>query len=432
MGPVNIVISTVGKCLDAVCLLLDVNFLFVHTVVRTVLAVYHFIINLPALFVYSILELGNLGLLCLLSTAEAASHIAQSATAVLGRFMLSLEGLLESLKMVGYLLTHVLLRGKEQLCRGLLSLLEACSIALNLLVYLVNTGVNYALIAALNVSSAVLSVWQTVSSPLQMALELTLTFLTFLYSSLIGTSAFLWSPFKLALDFLASLLHIFISIFILNTYGLALTVGIALATTAYLNPEVTTQASQRIAACVNAFPSIQRLSTALRSALRLLRGVLRHLRRVILQLYLLERRIWRQLSRHSSQLSLALRTQLHRENRVGGDPDGEEIRRDPPDGRAGDHQEERPASASSSEARPLKAERLCRPPAENLLTLLNEQEQRKMCVICHDCAKTVVLLPCRHLCLCRGCTDILLQQPFYQHNCPLCRRIIFDTIEVYL
>ncbi|XP_051933915.1 E3 ubiquitin-protein ligase RNF26 [Hippocampus zosterae] len=427
MGPVNVVISTVGKCLDVVSLMLDVNYLLVHTVVRTILTVSHVIINLPALFVYCILELCNLVALFLLSTAVTMSHIAQGAAAGL---MLSLEGVLESLKMVGYLLTHMLLRGKEQLCRGLLSLLEACGIALSLMVYLVNMTVNYALIAALNLHSALLSVWQTVSSPLQMALELTLTSITFLYSSLIGTSAFLWSPCKLALDFLASLVHIFVSIFILNTYGLVLTVGIALTTTAYLNPEVTRQASQRLMAFVNSFPALRTLSTALHSTLCLIHGVMRHLHRLSLHLYLLERRIWQQLSRHSSQLSVALRMQLHGQNRAGTDPDGEVIRRDPPDGRAEDHQREQ--SASSSTVRPLKAEKLWRPPAENLLTLLNEQEHRKMCVICHDCAKTVVLLPCRHLCLCRGCTDILLHQPFYQHNCPLCRRIIFDTIEVYL
>nr|XP_057935947.1 E3 ubiquitin-protein ligase RNF26 [Doryrhamphus excisus] len=434
MGLLNVVISTVGKCLEAVCLLLDVNFLLVHTIVRTFLAVFNFITNLPSLFIHSVMELGNMILFGFLSTAEATSYLAHGTMNMVGSLMLSLEGLLESLKMVGYLVMHVLLRGKEHLCRGFLTVQEACGIALSLLVYLVNTAVNYALIATLNLHCVVLAVWQTVSSPLQMALELTLTSITFLYSSLVGTSAFLWSPCKLLLDFLASLVHIFISIFILNIYGLLLTISIALTTTAYLNPELTRQASRRLMSYANSFQAIHRLHVLLCLACQKMSCLLcsggRHLRRMLRYLHLLERRIWQQLSRYSSQLGTTLRTQLHRDNntdRVRGDGDpGEGIRRDPPDGRAGEHnQQEQLASTASSTERPLKANKVFRSPSENVLTL-------HLCVICHDHAKTVVLLPCRHLCLCRRCTDILLRQPVYQHNCPLCRHMILNTIEVYL
>uniref|UniRef100_A0A8C6VWG6 E3 ubiquitin-protein ligase RNF26 n=1 Tax=Nothobranchius furzeri TaxID=105023 RepID=A0A8C6VWG6_NOTFU len=421
MGLVNFVVTSVGKCLDALCLLLDLNFLLVHTVVQTLLAVVALITNLPTLLLHSVLQVGNFILLSIVHIAEAASNLAHSTVTLLGSLVLALEGLLESLKMVGYLSMHVLLRGKEHLYRGLLSVLEGCSIAVSLVVYFTNTVVNFALIAMQNFYLSVVGVWQTVSSPLQKVLEMTLTTLTFLYSCLAGTSAFLWSPCKLVLDFLFSLLHMFICIFILNIYGLLLTITIALMTTAYLNPRLTHQAVVRIADYLNSFAFLRRL-------------YLTH-RRLALAL-----RFWQRLSQNRSRLGLVLWTQLRRDNgdRAGGDGDPGEERRGPPDGRAGDRaypelQDSILPSSSSDE--PLKessgsdSKSL---PAENLLTLLKEHEERKKCVICQDCTKTVVLLPCRHLCLCRDCTNILLRQPIYQQNCPLCRHMILDTMDVYL
>ncbi|XP_060929025.1 E3 ubiquitin-protein ligase RNF26 [Limanda limanda] len=428
MGLVNFVLSTVGKCLDAVCLLLDLNFLVVHTVVRTLLAVVTFITSLPTLLLTSVLELANFLVFCLVSAAEATTTVAQGTVTMLGGLLLALEGLLESLKMVGYLSMHVLLRGKEHLCRGVLSMLEGCGIAVSLVVYFTNTVVNYALIATQNVYMAVAGVWHTVSSPLLKVLELTLTSLTFLYSSLAGTSAFLWSPCQLLLDFLVSLVHIFISIFILNIYGLVLTATIALTTTVYLNPQLTRQAAAQTVDYVNSFHGVHRLASAAQGLPHLLRGNMRRLRRILHHLYLLETRLMEHLSRHFSQIGRAL----------DGNP--QEERRGPPDGRAGDgaHQEMQDlVFPSSSTDRPLKKvsspDRGGKPlPEDNLLTLLKEQEDRKKCVICQDCTKTVVLLPCRHLCLCRECTDIVLRQPVWQQKCPLCRRFIFKTMDVYL
>ncbi|XP_029373556.1 E3 ubiquitin-protein ligase RNF26 [Echeneis naucrates] len=449
MGLVNFVVSAIGKCLDAVCLLLDLNFLVVHTVVRAVLGLISFINSLPHLLLASVLELGNLSVFCLVSAAQAASDAAHSGAAMLGSLVLGLEGLLESLKMVGYLCTHVLFRGKEHLYRGVLLLLEGCGIAVSLVVYFTNTVVNFALIAAQNVYLALVSVWQTVSSPLQKVLEFTLTSFTFLYSSLVGTSAFLWSPCKLVLDFLVSLVHMFISVFILNIYGLLLTVTIALTTTAFLNPQLTRQAAVQVSDSLRSVPAVHNLFllfhnlvSSIRSTLHVVRGNIQHLHRMLHHLYLLERRLWQQLARHSSQLGLVLRTHLHRDNGNGmrGDGDASEDRRGPPDGRAGDgaHQEMldlvfpsssterllKKQSSSGKDGKPL--------PAENLLTLLKEQEDRKKCVICQDSTKTVVLLPCRHLCLCRDCTNLLLKQPIYKHNCPLCRHMILNTMDVYL
>ncbi|XP_068173797.1 E3 ubiquitin-protein ligase RNF26 [Antennarius striatus] len=447
MGLVHLVISSVGKCLDAVCLMLDVNFLIVHTVVQTILATITFVTSLPTLFLNLVMDCVDLLVFGLVSAAEATSDVAHGTVSVLWGLVLSVEGLLESLKMVGYLSIHVVLRGKEQLCRGLLSLLEGCGIAASLVVYLTNTVINFALIATQNVYVAVVNVCQMLSSPLQNVLELLLTSFTFLYSSLVGTSTFLWSPCKLVLDFVVSLVHMFISIFILNTHGLLLTVTIALITTAYLNPDQTRAIAVQVMQYINTFPALRRLYLTLHhlastvwGAPDFMRGIMLNLPRILHQVYLLERGLMQQLSQLSSQL--AWRTWFHG-NRVRGDGHPGEEQRDPPDGRSGDtdhHEVPGLVPLSTSTARQRREESLSsssgkgsKPmPTENLLNLLKEQEDRKKCVICQDISKTVVLLPCRHLCLCRDCTNILLRQPVYQQNCPLCRRMIFNTMDVYL
>uniref|UniRef100_A0A672IFT0 Ring finger protein 26 n=1 Tax=Salarias fasciatus TaxID=181472 RepID=A0A672IFT0_SALFA len=362
--------------------------------------------SLPALLLGSLLELGNLTVFCLVSLAEATSNLAHGSVYLLGTLLLALEGLLESLKMVGYLSLHCVLRGKDHLCRGLLAVLEGCGIAVSLVVYFTNTVVNYALIAMQNLYLAVVGAWQTVSAPLQKLVELALTTLTFLHSTLVGTSALLWSPCKLVLDFLVSLVHMFVSIFILNIYGLVLTVTITLTTTAYLNPGLTQHAAMQIVDYLNSFPTLRRLyrrllrlTSVLRRTPLVVRRSMHHLQSIAHRLYLLERGLWQQLSQHSSQLGLALRTQLNRHSdndRARGDGDAAEERRDPPDGRAGEaaHQEPQDTvSPSSSRDRPLKKQLSSGTESkaasdENLLTLLKEQEERKKCVICQDFTKT--------------------------------------------
>lgn len=57
---------------------------------------------------------------------------------------------------------------------------------------------------------------------------------------------------------------------------------------------------------------------------------------------------------------------------------------------------------------------------------IENQKEQRMCVVCQEHEKSVVLLPCRHLCLCADCSthDLLTM-------CPLCREKIVHKISVF-
>lgn len=51
------------------------------------------------------------------------------------------------------------------------------------------------------------------------------------------------------------------------------------------------------------------------------------------------------------------------------------------------------------------------------------------CVVCLERKKTVVVMPCKHLCMCQNCSNQLQQ---YQSHCPICRENIAELISVYV
>lgn len=63
--------------------------------------------------------------------------------------------------------------------------------------------------------------------------------------------------------------------------------------------------------------------------------------------------------------------------------------------------------------------------ASNLAINSEDIEQRR-CVICHDREKSVILMPCRHLCLCIECSKNISVE-----TCPKCRAVICSKIHVY-
>ena len=70
---------------------------------------------------------------------------------------------------------------------------------------------------------------------------------------------------------------------------------------------------------------------------------------------------------------------------------------------------------------------------ENVEEMLFEQVEReredKLCVICQDKEKCIMILPCRHLCICQDCQGPLQLQ---NNHCPICRRLVRQTIKAYL
>lgn len=61
-----------------------------------------------------------------------------------------------------------------------------------------------------------------------------------------------------------------------------------------------------------------------------------------------------------------------------------------------------------------------------LLASRREETDASMCVVCLQERRSVVLLPCRHLSVCRGCAA---HQSL--RTCPLCRTRIADRLDVY-
>ncbi len=66
--------------------------------------------------------------------------------------------------------------------------------------------------------------------------------------------------------------------------------------------------------------------------------------------------------------------------------------------------------------------------SNRLLRQLEQEREEKLCVVCHDNIKCVIILPCRHFCLCQTCVQVIEET---DPSCPLCRRFVIDSIKVY-
>ena len=58
------------------------------------------------------------------------------------------------------------------------------------------------------------------------------------------------------------------------------------------------------------------------------------------------------------------------------------------------------------------------------------KEGSGMCSICLTEKVEVIIHPCSHVCVCRDCASVLMQNT--ERKCPICRRTIQKTQNVYL
>jgi len=70
---------------------------------------------------------------------------------------------------------------------------------------------------------------------------------------------------------------------------------------------------------------------------------------------------------------------------------------------------------------------------DQLQQRLDQERERSLCVICQDQVKSVLVLPCRHMCMCVDCARTVVSGIHNQRRiCPLCRANIRAVMNVYM
>ncbi|XP_037697656.1 E3 ubiquitin-protein ligase RNF26 [Choloepus didactylus] len=432
MDAVYLVVNGVGLLLDVLTLVLDLNFLLVSSLLASLAWLLAFIYNLPHTVLTSLLHLGRGVLISLLALIEALVRFTFGGLQALCTLLYSCFSGLESLKLLGHLASHGALRSREILHRGVLNVVsnghallrqacDICAIIMSLVAYVVNSLVNICLIGTQNLFSLVLALWDAVTGPLWRMTDVVAVVLGHISSSAVAMAILLWTPCQLALELLSSTTRLLASFVLVNLTGLVLLAGVLAVTVTVLHPDLTLRLATWAISQLHAWPSYHRL-----------REDVVRLSRLALDL-----EAWRRVWSRSLQLA-----SWPNWGGAPGAPQGG-LRRVPS---ARTWEQEAPEAGPGSEAEEEEARTARATPArgrerlneeepatgQDPWKLLKEQEERKKCVICQDQSKTVLLLPCRHLCLCQACTEILMRHPIYHRNCPLCRQGILQTLNVYL
>ncbi|NXW76306.1 RNF26 ligase, partial [Hirundo rustica] len=441
---------------DLLLLVLDLNFFLVSSLVSALLWLLAAASSLPA-------------------AAAAAAVACWDALALLRGCCGAMEGMRAVGHLASHLVSHAALRARELAQRGLGAVLgcgqalcrqlcEALAIGTSLLMYLANSLVNVCLIGAQNLFTLLAALWDSLAGPVVRLAELLAAFLAHVSSGAIAVSILLWSPCQIAFELLCSATDLFISIFFVNVYGLGLLLLIVAVGAFVFNPGLLWTLTGYLLDSFHTLPSLRRLRRdvwRLYQVAVLTLGVAmtsqpwRRLVDWILQVtdWSLQVTNWsrggRMVNQGSDQRRAVPAPRAPAAGRVtpGQQPAQQEEQPDAGQGpqprpalsRAGTrHQAPRDEPGTSWWKAPRKQQLNATAgnaegaPDNDPWVLLKEQEERKKCVICQDQTKTVLLLPCRHLCLCQECTEVLLQQDIYQRNCPLCRQVILQTLNVYL
>ncbi|KAM5246352.1 E3 ubiquitin-protein ligase RNF26 [Ctenodactylus gundi] len=433
MEAVYLVVNGVGLVLNVLTFVLDLNFLLVSSLLTSLAWLLAFIYNLPNTVLTGLLHLGRGVLLSLLALVEGLVRVTVWSLQAVCTLLYSCCSGLESLKLLGHLASHGALRSREILHRGILNVAsnghallrqvcDICAIAMSLVAYVINSLVNICLIGTQNLFSLVLALWDAVMGSLWRVTDVVAAFLGHISSSAVAMAILLWNPCQLALELLASATRLLASFVLVNLTGLVLLACVLAVAVTALHPDLTLRLATRALSQLHAWPSYHRLRENVVRLSRLVLGF----------------EAWRRVWSRSLQLAswpnrgvapgapeggprrvFQARTSgqdTHPEGAPRSEADEEEVRIvrvTPARGRERLNEEEPVAGQDPWE-------------------LLKEQEERKKCVICQDQSKTVLLLPCRHLCLCQACTEILMRHPIYNRNCPLCRQGILQTLNVYL
>ncbi|KAG9482570.1 E3 ubiquitin-protein ligase RNF26 [Eleutherodactylus coqui] len=436
MQGILLVVSGLGWLLDLLLFVLDLNYWLVSSLVSFLLWTLYFLLNLPGSITFGVARCWENALVSAARLGEVSGNLAVGWVHAVGDGLRGLLSGLDALQLLWNLTCHLLLRSKEMMQRGLLSialcgqnlhrqLCEALGIAGGLVAYIVNSLVNVSLIGVQNVLSAALGLWLTAVNVVVVGKELMVALLSQISSTAVAGVILFWTPFQLAVDLLVSCGTGVGVILFRHLYEVLLLLFLIWVTRAMFRP-----------------------SPALRSFQERLRRC-GHVVQILVH-NLLSAEVWRRAAAWCLQLVRMYRAAWDRDQnrartRAQDMPVGA-ARAQGAAGTARAHNPQPPVRVQPAAALNVPPERSRRAPpppcastshetepaAGDPWKLLKQQEESKKCVICQDENKTVLLLPCRHLCLCSQCTEILLQQPILQRNCPLCRKMILQTLTVYM